>query len=114
MVEQNFLNKIIPFFIEGTDFSKIGKPTDVLDLNITELKDFDPNWAPFFEEADDELKTIKDLAQSKDDLVIEGLNPDNLKKQQSTEKNKKKSSSLDWVMQVKLVYLRFYPKNIQL
>ncbi len=80
MVEHKYLKKILPFFKEGTDFSKIGNPTDVLDLNITDLKDFDPNWTPFFEEADDELKTIKDLAQSKDDLVIEGLNPDNLKR----------------------------------
>jgi len=72
MVEHKYLKKILPFFKEGTDFSKIGKPTDVLDLCITDLKDFDPNWKPFLEEADDELKTIKDLAQSKEDFVIEG------------------------------------------
>ena len=78
MVEQktkNFLKKTIPFFKEGTDFSKIGKPTDVLELDLKDLKDFDPNWTPFFEDADEELKTIKDLAQSKDDVVIEGLDP---------------------------------------
>ncbi len=70
-----YLKKILPFFKEGTDFSKISKPTDVLDLSIKDLKDFDPNWAPFLEEADGELKTIKDLAQSKADFVMEGLNP---------------------------------------
>ena len=80
MVEKNYLKKILPFFKEGTDFSNVNKPTDVLDLNISELKDYDPNWKPFLEEADDELKTIKDLAQSKADFVIEGLNPGETRK----------------------------------
>ncbi|MHA1719947.1 MAG: ADP-ribosylation factor-like protein [Promethearchaeota archaeon] len=80
MVEPKYLKKILPFFKEGVDFSKIKKPTDVLDLELKDLKDFDPNWEPFFEEVDEDLKTIKDLAKSQDDLVIEGLNPDETRK----------------------------------
>ncbi len=80
MVELKYLKKILPFFKEGTNFSNINKPTDVLDFSLSTLKDFNPNWIPFLEEADNELKTIKDLAQSQADLVIEGLNPDETRK----------------------------------
>ncbi|UYP46759.1 hypothetical protein NEF87_003044 [Candidatus Lokiarchaeum ossiferum] len=78
MSEQNFLEKITGFFKDGLDFSSIKKPSDVLDLPFVELKAFDAQWAPFFE--DFEVKTIKELAQFSEPIIIEGLDPEDVNK----------------------------------
>jgi small GTP-binding protein len=73
-----YLEKIIPFFKEGVDFTKIKKPTEVLDFPITDLRAMEPQFQPFFDEVD--IKSIKDLAQFEEPLLMEGLDPDEIAK----------------------------------
>jgi small GTP-binding protein len=69
----SFLKKIIPFFTDGI---KIENPSDVLELPFTSLKAWDPEWASCFEDLG--LVSIKDLAQSEEPLVSDGLDPEAL------------------------------------
>ncbi len=73
-----YLKPIIPFFDEDVDFSSIKKPTDILEFDITSFKIVTSQYGPFFEGIG--ITTIKDLAKYQEDLVIEGLDPDELRK----------------------------------
>jgi small GTP-binding protein len=67
------LEKLKTFFREESGFSTIEKPSAILELPFTALKAADPSWKSFFEELD--LHTILDIAQFKEPLEIEGLDP---------------------------------------
>jgi GTPase SAR1 family protein len=73
-----YIEKLLPFFKEGVDFSKVAKPADIVNLEVKTLKAFNDDWVPFFEDLD--LKTIKDLSQFNEPLTLEGLDPDETNK----------------------------------
>ncbi|MHA2000479.1 MAG: Rab family GTPase [Promethearchaeota archaeon] len=72
------MEKIVPFFVESVDLSKIEKPSEILDLSFTNLKAMNPQWLPFFEELD--ISSIKDLASYTEPLIFEGIDPEELNK----------------------------------
>lgn len=76
--QPNFLAKVRSFFNDDMDFSSVSKPTDVLELPFSTLKAWNAQWEPFFEELN--LVSIKDLAQYKEPLIFEGLDPDDTNK----------------------------------
>lgn len=69
-----FIENVHSFFNEGVDLGSVKKPLDVLELPFSALKSWDPQWESFFEELD--IVTIKDLAQYREPLFFEGLDPD--------------------------------------
>jgi small GTP-binding protein len=72
------LDKLTAFFRDEEAFMKIKKPAEILELPFTSLKVVDPEWDEFLADAD--VKTIKDVAELKEDLEIEGLDPAELRK----------------------------------
>ncbi|TFH30538.1 MAG: hypothetical protein E4G98_01900, partial [Promethearchaeota archaeon] len=74
----NFIAKIQSFFQEGVDFSAIKNPIDILDLPFSTLKSWHDQWESFFEELD--IVSIKDLAQYREPILIEGLDPEETNK----------------------------------
>lgn len=73
------LEKLKPFFKENVDYSKITKITEILTWPIESLKDFHEEWKEYFN-TEMEMTTIKDLADFKEPLEIEGFDPDELNK----------------------------------
>jgi small GTP-binding protein len=72
------LAKLGGFFHDNSDFSKVEKPNDVLELPFISLKAVDPSWVPFIEELD--VTSIKDVAEYKEPIEVEGLDPEELNK----------------------------------
>src|SRR6056297_1515425 len=73
-----YLENIVPFFEEDTDLSDIKKPTEILDLPLSNLKMVPDQYLPIFEDLG--IETISDLAQYKEELEMEGMDPSEMKK----------------------------------
>ena len=72
------LEKLGAFFREESGYAKLQKPAEILELPFSALKVVDPAWDEFLEE--EGLKTIKDVAEYKDKLEFEGVDPEEINK----------------------------------
>ena len=74
METPNYLKQLVPFFKEGTDFSKIEKPKDLIDMKLSTLQAVADPYVVFFDDIN--IITIADLAQYTEPLMMEGISPD--------------------------------------